>query len=149
MTEVFFYILEDASAEAPAHFACRLAEKAHGAGHRLFIHVADDARAEAMDRMLWQFRQGSFVPHATTSTLAADDDLTPVVIGSGEPPAGFNDLLINVESEIDGFFSRFTRHNEIVGPGNLAAARRRYKYFKDRGYKLTTHKIAARSQGVR
>lgn len=144
MTKVFFYILEDESADATAHFACRLTEKAHAEGHRVFIHVSDEAQTEEMNRLLWQFRQGSFVPHTTLNELAAGDDLTPVVVGNGEPPAGFDDILINLEGEIGGFFSRFARHNEIVGPQAMAAARRRYRYFKDRGYQLTTHKIAAR-----
>lgn len=144
MTEVFFYILEDEAANATARFACRLTEKAHGEGHRAFIHVADAAQASAIDDLLWQFRQGSFVPHATIDALEADDDLTPVVIGSGEPPAGFDDVLINLGGEVGPFFSRFARHNEIVGPAEVAAARQRYRFFKDRGYHLTTHKIPAR-----
>lgn len=144
MTEVFFYILEDKAAGATAYFACRLAEKAHAEGHRVFIHVADDAQAAMLDDMLWQFRQGSFVPHTTAETLEPDDDLTPVIIGAGQPPAGFDDVLINIGGDVGGFFSRFARHNEIVGPDNMAAARRQYRFFKDRGYQLTTHKIAAR-----
>lgn len=144
MTEVFFYILEDSADQAPAHFACRLTEKAHGEGHRVFVHVADEAQAETLDRMLWSFRQGSFVPHATTADLAADDDLTPVVIGTGEPPAGFDDVLVNIAGDVGGFFSRFARHNEIVAPNQVADARQRYRFYKDRGYQLTTHKIPAR-----
>ena len=144
MTEVFFYILEDEAADAAAQFACRLAEKAHGEGHRVFIHVADAAGAEALDGLLWRFRQNSFVPHAAVADLAEDDDLTPVVIGAGEPPAGFDDVLINVDGDVGGFFSRFARHNEIVGPARRAAARGQYRFYKDRGYRLTTHKIAAR-----
>jgi DNA polymerase-3 subunit chi len=144
MTEVFFYILEDPSAGAAAHFACRLTEKAHSEGHRVFLQVRDEAQIRTLDQMLWQFRQGSFVPHAPVGQLAAGDDLTPVAIGCGEPPAGFADLAINVGGEIGDFFSRFVRHNEIVAPENRAAARRRYRFFKDRGYPLTTHKIAAR-----
>lgn len=144
MTEIFFYILEDEAANATAYFTCRLTEKAHGEGHRVFIHVADTAQAAALDDMLWQFRQGSFVPHATLEALTTDDDLTPVVIGTGEPPAGFDDVLINAGGEVGLFFSRFARHNEIVGPSAMAAARRQYRFFKDRGYPLTTHRIAAR-----
>jgi DNA polymerase-3 subunit chi len=143
MTEVFFYILEDEAADASARFACRLTEKAHDSGHRVYLHVADDSAAEALDSLLWQFRQGSFVPHATTAALADDDDLTPVAIGAGEPPPGFDDVLINVGGNVGGFFSRFARHNEVVPPAAVDAARSRYRFYKDRGYALTTHKIPA------
>jgi len=143
MTEIFFYILDDTADDANARFACRMAEKAHDNGHRIYLHVADEARSEALDKLLWQFRQGSFVPHATTATLEADDNLTPVVIGAGEPPPGFNDILINIGGDVGGFFSRFARHNEIIAPADVDSARSRYRFYKDRGYTLTTHKIAA------
>ena len=143
MTEVFFYILEDTAADANMRFACRLTEKAHDGGHRVYLHAADAHQAEALDNLLWQFRQGSFVPHVTAAGLTADDDLTPVVIGTGEPPAGFDDVLINVGGDVGGFFSRFARHNEVVPPADVDTARSRYRFYKDRGYALTTHKIPA------
>jgi len=143
MTEVFFYILEDDGGQALEHFACRLTEKAHSEGHRIYLHAADSEQIEAMDKLLWVFRQGSFVPHCTTDTLAVDDRLTPVVVGSGPPPAGFDDLLINIGGDTSGFFSRFNRHNEIIAPAAVSEARTLYRFYKDRGYALTTHKIAA------
>lgn len=143
MTEVFFYILEDTAGDAAQRFACRLTEKAHAEGHRVFIHVNDDTQSQAMNELLWTFRQGSFVPHAALDTLSADDNLTPVVIGAGQPPAGFDDVLINLGGEVGSFFSRFARHNEVVAPSERDSARERYRFFKDRGYALTTHKIAA------
>ncbi|MDA3921416.1 MAG: DNA polymerase III subunit chi [Salinisphaera sp.] len=149
MTEVFFYVLEDDAGDAAEQFACRLTEKAHAEGHRVFIHVADNGQAESLDRLLWLFRQGSFVPHVITDNLAADDDLTPVVIGADAPPAGFDDVLINIGGEVGGFFSRFSRHSEVVTPGDRNLARERYRFFKDRGYALTTHKIAAGRRAAR
>ncbi|ROO29120.1 DNA polymerase III subunit chi [Salinisphaera japonica] len=144
MTEVFFYILEDTAADAPDRFAARLIEKAHGEGHRVYVHVADADAVAALDKLLWTFRQGSFVPHVAAADLDADDDLTPIVIGAGEPPDGFNDVLVNVGGDVGAFFSRFARHNEIAGAARVAQARTQYRYFKDRGYALTTHKIPAR-----
>lgn len=144
MTEVFFYILEDDAADASERFACRLTEKAHAGGHRVYLHVADDEQAQRLDRQLWLFRQGSFVPHVTTAALEADDTLTPVVIGSGEPPPGFDDMLVNVGGDAGTFFSRFARHNELVPPAAVDDARALYRFYKDRGYTLTTHRIAAR-----
>lgn len=142
MTEVLFYILDNDAPDAAPHFACRLTEKAHAAGHRLYLHTADAAQATALDRLLWTFRQGSFVPHARAHDFAADDSRTPVVVGSGEPPPAFDDILINLDGDVSGFFSRFRRHMEIVAPARRDAARAAYKFFRDRGYDLTTHHIA-------
>lgn len=91
--------------------------------------------------MLWTFRQGSFVPHELSANRAADDAITPVIIGSGEPPLGFDDILINVDGDVSRFFSRFKRHMEIVAPLRRADARSAYRFFRDRGYELTTHHI--------
>lgn len=145
MTEVFFYILEDDGADAGERFACRLTEKAQAGGHRVYINTADPAAARNLDKLLWLFRQGSFVPHVLADELESDDQLTPVVIGHGEPPAGFDDMLVNLGGDVSAFFSRFARHNEIVPPAQVGAARSRYRFYKDRGYALTTHKIAQTS----
>lgn len=146
MTEVYFYILEGEQADAAMHFACRLAEKAYHSGHRVFIHVTDEAQVSAMDRLLWQFRQSSFVPHETESNQAREDDLqlSPVVIGCREPAPEFNDFLINLEGDPAPFLSRFARYNEIVGPHALKQARQQYRQLKSQGYALTTHHIRDR-----
>lgn len=141
MTEVLFYILDDEAPNATQHFACRLTEKAHTAGHRVYVHAGDAAQVSALDQLLWTFRQGSFVPHATSDTITPDDDLTPVVIGHGEPPPGFDDISINLGGDVALFFSRFRRHMEVVAPTRREQARDAYRFFRDRGYELTTHQI--------
>lgn len=141
MTEVYFYILESDRADAVMHFACRLTEKAYHAGHRIFIHVTSEAQVATMDRLLWQFRQGSFVPHETDNELTQGDDLCPVIIGCRAPPVAFDDFLVNIEGDTSAFHARFARCNEIVGPHALGLARQKYRHYKDQGYALTTHHI--------
>ena len=141
MTEVSFYILDSDAPDAAPYFACRLTEKAHAAGHRLYLHTANAEQTTALDRMLWTFRQDSFVPHVTCDNHDAGDTLTPVVIGSGEPPAEFHDILVNLDGDVSHFFSRFQRHMEVVTPAGRAAARTAYRFYRDRGYALKTHNI--------
>lgn len=141
MTEVLFYILDNDAPDAAPHFACRLTEKAYAAGHRLYLHTANATQAAALDRMLWTFREGSFVPHVSSENLDADDDLTPIVIGTGEPPPQFDDILINLDGDVSRFFSRFKRHMEVVTPAGRDAARTAYRFYRDRGYDLKTHHI--------
>lgn len=141
MTVVSFYILADEGPGAAARLACRLAEKAHLQGHRLYIHAADAGAAADLNQLLWTFRQGSFVPHALAADLDRDDS-TPVALGAqSEPPAGWDDVLINLDAEVPAFFSRFRRALEIVTPATRAAARQRYKFYQDRGYSLKTHQV--------
>lgn len=141
MTRIGFYVLADAAPDAALRFACRLIEKAHAEGHRVYWRLPDEAACRAADELLWTFRQGSFVPHAMTPALAGDEDPTPVVLGTDDPPPGFDDVLVNLHPEVPDFFSRFERAAEIVTPDTRDAGRRRYRFYQERGYPLETHKI--------
>ena len=141
MTRVDFYLLPEAGAEARARFACRLTEKAYRQGHRVYIRAADRDHAEALDRLLWTFRDGSFVPHARYPEAAEEDQ--PVLVGTALPER-MDDVLLNLAGDRPEGFSRFRRLVEVVGPdaGERAAARERYRYYRDRGYPLATHDLA-------
>jgi DNA polymerase-3 subunit chi len=137
LTQIGFYILEGGEALA---LACRLTEKAYRQRRRVYIHAPDEQVQSQLDQLLWAFRPGSFVAHAR----ADDDDGAPVLIGTGEPPPGADDVMINLAPEVPTFFSRFQRLAELVpaDPGERSQARTRYKFYQDRGYELQTHKIS-------
>ncbi len=140
MTKVSFYILPDG--QEKMHFACRLTEKAFKQGQQIYLLGADPKLCGTLDDLLWTFRQGSFIPHRLWQGETADG-ATPVLIGTGEPPAGFEATLVNLTDEVPSFFSRFERVAEIVDGAGKEPARRRYKFYQDRGYPLESHKIEA------
>lgn len=144
MTRIDFYILEHGGPEQGPQVACRVAEKAYLAGHRVYIHTSDARQAERLDELLWTFRQGSFVPHQKLETGTPADALTPIHIGWGGEPEVHDEVLINLAAEVPLFFSRFQRVAEIVPPGDDARqlGRARYKFYRDRGYPLETHSLA-------
>jgi len=139
MTEIDFYVLADAESRQRDLLACRVAEKAFELGHRMFIHTPGDDHAQHLDALLWIFRNGAFLPHA----LASDDPGAPIVIGSGEEPADTRHLLVNLAGTVPAFFSRFERVAEIVNedPAVREAGRERFRFYRDRGYSLRTHKL--------
>ena len=139
MTQVDFYILDGVAPRSRALFACRLTDKACALGHRVFLHTDSEGAARELDELLWTFRDRSFLPHA----LAGEDTETPVHIGHGTEPAGGFHLLINLGHEVPDFFSRFERVAEVVDgdAGNKARGRERFRFYKDRGYPLETHKL--------
>ncbi len=141
MTKVDFYILQSAQPRDALLYGCRLAEKAHKRGMSIYLHCADAAQGKAVDDLLWSFSPESFVPH---NLKTADSHASIVVAWDQEPPAG-GDLFINFAPKIPDFFSRFARLGEIVcqAPDWLSPSRERYRFYKDRGYPLNTHKIAA------
>lgn len=145
MTRIDFYILEGRQ-DAGRHLqiACRLAEKAWSGGQRVYIHTDEAVSAKKLDDMLWSFRAESFLPHQLLAEGQDSDALTPIHIGWNEPPAQHDQVLINLAAEIPLCFSRFDRVAEIVSATEQAReqGRQRYRFYRDRGYPLQTHRLA-------
>lgn len=141
MTKVDFYILANGSRE---HTACKLSEKAYGLGKRIYIHTESAQQAQKIDDLLWTFRDGSFVPHEQYQANTPCE--SPIQIGCAENPDTDCDVLINLASEVPLFFSRFLRVAELVGtePTAKTQGRDRFRFYRDRGYPLETHELAAK-----
>jgi len=143
MTQVDFYILNDSKPAALPLFTCRLTEKAYRQGHQVYIHTETEQQLKQLDELLWTFRDGSFLPHrihAVGSDTAGDQ---PILLGHTAEPEGPGDVLLNLAEAVPSFFSRFNRVAELVGgdDSQIAAARGRYRFYKDRGYSLNTHNL--------
>jgi len=145
MTRVDFYVVDDNSETARWRVACRLAEKANSLGHAVHVHTSNKNQASDLDRFMWTYRDGSFVPHALIGDPLGESTATPapVLIGTGEEPKTDTEILINLCSEVPGFFSRMDRVMEIVGGDEQtrAAARERFKFYRERGYDLKSHNL--------
>lgn len=140
MTRIDFYILGDGAPQRRDLTACRLAEKAFHEGLHVYLNAATPEHARELDELLWSFRDRSFVPHALVED---EDEDSTVLIGCGGEPRGAHDVLINLADGVPDCFSRFERVLEIVaGDGNARrAGRERYRFYRDRGYTLETHKL--------
>jgi DNA polymerase-3 subunit chi len=139
MTRVGFYVVQAADQSQRLQVAARLADKAFQQGHRIFINANDEAQARALDELLWSFRPASFLPHALHGSESAES----IAIGWGQDPESHNDLLINLQLDIPTFFSRFQRVAEVVtqDPESLAALRKSWKFYQERGYQLEKHDL--------
>jgi DNA polymerase-3 subunit chi len=144
MTRIDFYSLDDGSRGDRFLLTCRLAERILGGeGLRVYIHVPDDREAEHLDRLLWTFKEQSFIPHGRLGKT--DPGLTPVLIGMGTDPAEEDQVLINLCPSVPDFFARFKRLCEPIDqePAVRAAGRERFRYYRDRGYELHHHRVRA------
>ncbi|MCP3671545.1 MAG: DNA polymerase III subunit chi [Gammaproteobacteria bacterium] len=141
MTQVDFYILNDRSSNDRFGMACRLAGKAWQQGHRIYLHTNSNAESQHIDRLLWTFRQDSFIPHSLANE--SDPDHNPILIGHAEEAGEEHDVLINLATEVPQFFSRFHRVAEFIDHDAeiKKSGRRRYCFYRDRGYPLNTHEI--------
>jgi len=143
MTRVDFYILEGSGARVRPLFACRLVEKAFAQGHHVYINTESADQLHQLDDLLWSFSQGSFLPHAIYDQ--AESKQAPILLGHATEPQECNDVLVNLSREVPAFFSRFDRLAELVDgdAAQRAAARERFRFYKDRGYTLKTHTLRA------
>ena len=142
MTQVDFYVLSAGARGNRYELACRLAEKAWRQEHRVLIHVDTPELATHMNRLLWTYRDRSFVPHGVLGE--ADPALNPVLLTAGDDPGGEHDVLINLAQSVPTFFSRFARVAECVDDeaAARAASRERFRFYRDRGYPLRTLDIS-------
>ncbi len=141
MTRIDFYVLESAGDGGRDMAVCRLTQKAFLLGHRIYIRTPDDAAAQRLDALLWTFNQGSFIPHAIHP--ASEDAPVPVVIGTEEPPADCDDIMIQLAPEPPTAFERFQRVLEVVGPNDddKQTGRHRFRFYRERGLTPTTHTL--------
>ena len=141
MTRVDFYILQPGAAGNRYTLACRLAEKAVQQQRRVLISVTSDEELRHMDRLLWTWREQSFIPHGVLGMV--DTALNPVLINTGPDPEDEHDVLINLRAEIPDYFSRFERVAECIDQDETqkAASRERYRFYRDHGYQLQSHEI--------
>lgn len=146
MTRVDFYILNGSFQGSPELYACRLAEKALHAGHRIYIQTASQADSRQLDELLWTFRAGSFVPHRLAETPEPTRPLpTPIVIGTQEPETNQDDVLINLSGLVPSRAAHFARIAEVVGSdaASKTSARERYRRYREQRFELNSHDISA------
>lgn len=138
MTSIDFYF----NAEDRLQVACRLAAKAASQNTRMVIYAPQGDTASRLDRLLWTWQATGFVPHCGAhESIAAE---TPILIAAGEETPEGAGVLINLSVECPPHFERFDRLCELVGRDDeeRKAGRARYRYYRERGYKITDHDLA-------
>jgi DNA polymerase-3 subunit chi len=139
VTRIDFYV----DADDRLRVACRLAAKAVTQRLRVLVYAPDGDVAVAIDRLMWTTPAIGFLPHvAAGHRLAAE---TPVVIARGAEDSPHDEVLVNLAVEWPPAFARFRRLVEIVtaDEDDKRAARDRYRFYRDRGYEIRTHSLAA------
>ena len=141
MTQVDFYMTSGENERTRLGFACRLVEKALTSGKRIYLHTQNQQQSAELDKLLWTFKPGSFIPHEL-QTVNTDADC-PVLIGHEQPPEQERQVLLNLSDSVPEFFSRFERVLEILNQHAQTRdlGRNRYSFYRDRGYPLKYHEI--------
>jgi DNA polymerase-3 subunit chi len=131
--------------------ACRLVRKAFQSGKiteekPLLVFCSIEDRLRQFDDLLYEFSEADFIPHVDADHPLAQE--SPVLLCKDHytPPAPRTPyVLINLDDTVPDFFSRFDRVFEIVGleDDDKQKARLRYAFYRDRGYAITRHDLAA------
>lgn len=140
MTKVDFYVGKTNSLQARLLLACKVVTKAHQHGMPTYIHTDNPATTARLDDLLWTFHDIAFIPHALAPSKEAN---IRILLGHDHEPMENCGLLINLSNEIPSFFSRFERLAEILDQEEaiLHAGRKRYQFYRDRGYNLDYHQL--------
>jgi DNA polymerase-3 subunit chi len=117
----------------------RLVAKAYAQHGSVRVLAPDAATADAVSRHLWTVNAVGFLPHCRLSSALAAE--TPILVDERLEHVGPAAVLINLHPSPPPFFSRFERLAEIVGLDDAEAARVRFRFYRERGYPLRTHKL--------
>jgi DNA polymerase III subunit chi len=137
MTRVDFHTHVD----HPVSHTCKLLRKARAAGNQCVVYCSRESTLDELDKLLWTFSPLDFLPHVYASDALAND--TPILLTTAVADTPHHDVLINLDADSPTFFSRFERVIEVVGTSedDANAGRMRYKFYKERGYALTHHRM--------
>ncbi|HFE48528.1 MAG TPA: DNA polymerase III subunit chi [Chromatiaceae bacterium] len=141
MTRVDFYVLAEAARGNRHALACHIIDKAWRQNRRVLVHAGSAEEGRHIDRLLWTFREQSFIPHGLLGKV--DAEITPVLIEYGNDTVDEHDVLVNLGVEPAPYFSQFERVAELIDndPQAREQGRARYRFYRDRGYPLNKHDI--------
>lgn len=134
MTEIGFYHLTRSGLDQALP---QLLTKTMQAGKRALVVLGSDQRMSALDDLLWTFEKPSWLAHGTIKATSPADQ--PILLSTDDNnlnQATFLFLADGGTSENVGDYERcfeiFDGHNDEV----VAAARERWKTYKDAGHTL-------------
>ena len=129
--EVWFYHLERTGIDLALP---ELLEKTLAKGWRALVRSPDRNRIEHLDGWLWSYREDSFLPHGVAGE--AHEARQPVLLTSGMDNVNEAQALFLLDGAEAGPLEGFERCILLFDgrdPEAVAAARVRYKTFKDGG----------------
>lgn len=135
MTDIGFYHLTRSGLEQTLP---QLLTKTMQAGKRALVVLGSEQRATSVDDLLWTFDKSSWLPHGKPS--AGDPSDHPILISTEDDNANQSTFLFLADgatsdrvADFERCFEIFDGHDDDV----VAAARGRWKIYKDAGHSLT------------
>lgn len=132
MTLVKFAKLEQ---QDKVRLLCRLAEEQFSGGKRVLVRVQDDNQAISLDRFMWTWDKGAFLPHAfNNGSVDCLDE--PIVISVRENnPNAASVLIMGYPCALD-YLRRFELvidFAEVYDKQLAELSRARFKLYREHG----------------
>ncbi len=133
MTVVKFATLER---QEKIRLLCRLAEDQFNAGKRVLIRVQDDNQAVSLDRFMWTWDKGAFLPHAFNNG-SVDCLEEPIVITVREDNPNAAPVLIMGQPCSLDYLRRFELvidFAEVYDKQLAELSRERFRLYREQGF---------------
>ncbi len=121
-----------------AKYLCDFAEDFFIQGQRVVVMVCDDNQGVTLDRFMWTWKKGAFIPHVYDNGAVECLD-EPVIIEAEERnPNGAKVLVMGkpCSAEFIRQFDLAIDFVEVYDPQLLVAARKRFAHFREIGFEV-------------
>ncbi len=142
MTDINFYVSKQEGWDNRLAIVFKLITMALKRKMAIHIHTSNENESKLLDEYLWKHQRTSFLPHSIISDESTHSKIE-ISIGHNFEPMNHCDYLISLSSDRPEFFSRYLKFAEILDTSEeiLTAGRKRYAFYRDRGYTLEYHKL--------
>jgi DNA polymerase-3 subunit chi len=140
-TNVLFHHFESIERKDFLVYVCKLIEIGYKKNiNPIFIRTNTQKQAEELDKLLWTFRQESYVPH---TIVDKDKNTQPVQIGWVDNEIENAEVIINLSDGMPDTSNHLKKIHEIIEniDEKKEKARERWKKYKSIGFSIKAHKV--------
>ena len=142
-TNVLFHHFESIERKDFLIYVCKLIEKGYKQNiNPIYIKTDTQKQAEELDKILWTFRQESYIPH----TLVDQDsnNTQPVQIGWIDNEIEDAEAIINLSDGMPDISNDLKKIHEIIDniDEKKEKARERWKKYKSIGFNIKAYKVS-------
>lgn len=119
-----------------ARVLCKLSEEFYLAGRRVLVKVQDDNQGVTLDRFMWTWKKGSFIPHVYQNGSLECHEEPVVIVANEENPNGAEVLLMGVPCSLEFIrhFKNVIDFAETFDEERLEVSRQRFKEYRENGF---------------
>ena len=133
MTKVEFFKL---NRPERARVLCDLAEEFYLDGQRVLVMTLDDNQGITLDRFMWTWKKGAFLPHVYDNGSVEGHDEPVVIVSEEANPNAAGVLIMGALCSVE--FIRQFRHvvdfAETYDETRLAESRERFRSYRELGF---------------